>query len=92
MNFNDRQNEILTFVLMYYLANFETLNDSIFPEPYDDPIIAKTKKSELEGIIKTMWDSGKSTKGYVAGAEALAYLNGVHTIPIDLNKLTIDEK
>jgi hypothetical protein len=28
----------------------------------------------------------------LTGAEALAYLNGVHTIPIDLNKLTIDEK
>jgi hypothetical protein len=62
MNFNDRQNEILTTVLMYYWTNFDTLNDSIFPEPYDDPIIAKTQKSELEGMIKTMWDSGKSTK------------------------------
>lgn len=28
----------------------------------------------------------------LTGAEAIAYLNGVHTIPIDLNKLTIDEK
>jgi len=61
MNFSDRQNEILTTVLVYYLANFDTLNNSIFPEPYDDPIIPKTQKSELEGMIKAMWDSGKST-------------------------------
>ena len=76
---------------MYYWTNFDTLNDSIFPEPYDDPIIPKTQKSELEGMIKTMWDSGKSTRDMqtkdMTDANVLdAYLNGVHTIPIDLNK------
>jgi len=62
MNFTDRQNEILTTVLMYYWTNFDTLNDSIFPEPYEDTIIRKTQKSEVEGMIKIIWDSEKSTK------------------------------
>lgn len=61
MNFNDRQNEILTTVLMYYWTNFDTLNNLIFPEPYDDSIIKKTQKPELEGIMKTMWDSENPT-------------------------------
>jgi len=58
------------------------------------PTIEKaTEEQKLVDDFKCAVILKKNLNGaYLTGAEALAYLTGVHTIGIDLNKVTVDEK
>ena len=70
MNLTDRQREIIRVTLSYCLANYDELNECLYPEEDHDEV--EIQYSEIEQILKklnkeVLWKKNKSLISILSG-------------------------